>query len=364
MTKIGVAAQSFGFGPASKASMIMTDLTRHNASIEPVVLADGIAHEFLTREELGLQPSMHPSSRKNCGKLRELCSDLSASIVALDPDWVNFLNERCPVFFVDSLGFMWGKDFFDNNPALSKVEKYFVQDVFGAYERLRRMGIPNLISVGAIIEPEIDYLTIPQNKSAMVVHLGGLLNTVTDRSPKTYLSLINNILAEVRPQIGLILMSATARNTLEWTFDIKPTTLTHAQTLKEFRAATSVLTSPGLTTLLELTAMRVPTIPLPPQNMSQAVIISNVCRSWTQAPTIWRLLSEEFGDLTGFPEQEGVKRVSEINSRLLKSTTFCSAYGQALHETLSNPVPIPTNIASDFNRVKTCSRHILDRLKS
>lgn len=360
--KLGVAAQSFGFGPASKAAIIVRELIRYSNIIEPIILANGIAHEFFKREKLNSIPQICPST--NSKELTELCNHLSASVVALDPNWVNFLNDKCPVFFIDSLGFIWGEDFFDKNPSLLKVEKYFVQDIFGAYERLKKIGVPNLVPVGGIIKPKIENLSKEKNQPSMVIHLGGLLNTVTDSSPKIYISFISNILRKIESKISIILASKTASNALEWKFGIIPNALTHAQTLKRFQAATCVLTSPGLTALLELAAIQVPVIPLPPQNMSQAIIIANISRFWLTAPKIWKLLSAEYGDLTGFPEEEGIFRVNEINKKLLKSTSFLSAYQQALCENLAEPSLIPINIVQDFNGVKVCSKHILEALKN
>lgn len=325
--RIALGAQSFGFGPASKAVSIATRLREDFPTVELVCCADRVSREYLTREGVWRDGrDIATDDGIEADALAARLGPVDAAVVVLDPELASFFQARVPTYFVDSLGFMWGQAFFDQFPAVREVTRYFVQDAFGAAGRLGELGIRNVHPVGAIIEPR----TSPCHHSPdLVVNLGGLLNIFSEGPVRRYVDGVMGIVRRMGAgRDTLILTSQRARDTFD-ALAASPfpvTSLPHGQALWAFSQARTVLTSPGLTTLLELVQSRIPAVPLPPQNMSQALIIAHVAERIGGSPGIWDFLAANYPLSPGMDEEAGVAMVQDRNARLLFDAGFVKDY--------------------------------------
>lgn len=348
--RIAVCAQSFGFGPVSKACAIAKALLEGCQGLELVCIADSVSKEFMKREGLWKDDRDFTVGDDEIDLLkREDLGRIDAAVVVLDPKLASFFHSWVPTYFVDSLGFMWDDGFFQQFPLLRDIHIYFVQDVFGAHDRLAAKGVQNLYPVGAILDTRV---TLPQDAPDLTFHLGGLFNIFDETPIRNYVEGIVPIIEKLG--VGLHSVVLTSRRALE-SFEILRTTnlpvrnLPHDQALGMFTQSGSVLTSPGLTTLLELMYLQVPVIPLPPQNMSQALIISNLVVHWSSAPEIWAFLVEHYPLTDEMGEEEGVRMVQSINEKLLNCSDFQESYVDLALKAIAQPYSLPSNLVLDLD---------------
>lgn len=352
--RIAVCAQSFGFGPVSKACAIAKSLREGYQGLELVCIADSVSKEFMKREGLWNDGQDFTIGDNEIGDLKhQHFGRLDAAIVVLDPKLASFFQPWVPTYFVDSLGFMWDKGFFQQFPLLQNMHTYFVQDVFGAHDKLAAKGVKNLYPVGAIIDTRV---SLPSDVPDLAFHLGGLFNIFGEAPIRNYVEGIVPIAEKLgSDQHSMIL---TSRRALK-AFEILRTTklpvrdLSHDQTLGIFTQASSVFTSSGLTTLLELMYLKVPVVPLPPQNMSQALIISNLVKQWCQTPKIWGFLAEHYPLTDEMGEEEGVRIVQSINKNLLNRLDFQETYINLALKAKAQPRLLPSNLVLDLDGVGT-----------
>jgi hypothetical protein len=350
--RIAICAQSFGFGPVSKACAIAKALLEGCQGLELVYIADSISKEFMKREGLWKDGRDITIGEDEDGVLkRQDFEYLDAAVVVLDPKMASFFHPWVPTYFVDSLGFMWDTGFFQQFPHLQEINIYFVQDIFGAKDRLAAKGVKNLYPVGAIIDTRV---SLPDDAFEMTFHLGGLINIFARVPIQTYVEGIIPIVEKLAAgQHSVILTSHVALDAFEIlrTTNIPVRDLPHDQVLGLFTQSRSVFTSPGLTTLLELMSLQVPVIPLPPQNMSQALIISNLVTHWRQAPEIWGFLAKHYPLTHEMSEEEGVRMVQTINARLLNRPDFQEAYIHLALKAREPTSPLPSHLVLNLDGV-------------
>jgi hypothetical protein len=359
--RIVICAQSFGFGPVSKACAIAKALREGCHGLELVCIADSVSKEFMRREGLWKDGRDFTIGEDNVGDLkRQDFEGLDAAVVVLDPKLASFFHPWVPTYFVDSLGFMWDKGFFQQFPSLQYIHTYFVQDIFGAHDKLAAKGLKNLHPVGAIIDTRVSH---PIEVLDLTFHLGGLINIFKRAPIQTYLEGIIPIIEKLGAgQSSMVLTSHQALDAFEIlrTSNIPVRDLPHDQALGMFTRSRSVFTSPGLTTLLEMMSLQVPVVPLPPQNMSQALIISNLVAHWDKAPEIWGFLAEHYPLTDEMDEEGGVRMVQSINERLLNRPDFQKSY---IHFALkAQPHPLPSNIVLDLDGVSAIRNAIFQSL--
>lgn len=364
--RIAVCAQSFGFGPVSKASAIAQALHENYQELDILFIANSVSKEFIKREGLWKDSRDFTVSDNMVNMVNELkhynFRNIDAALVVLDPELASFFQPWVFTYFVDSLGFMWDENFFDTYPRLRHTRMYFVQDIFNAHTKLAAKGVKNLYSVGAILNKRAGSSEL---EHSLVFHLGGLLNIFDPAPVHNYVRSIVPIAEKLSSgPTSLLLASRHAYDSFEElrTTKLCVRDLSHDQTLGAFTNSSAVFTSPGLTTLLELMHLRVPTVPLPPQNMSQALIINNLVTYWEAAPDIWKFLAKYYPLTAEVNEKEGVSMVQSINEKTLCQPLFQKTYIELAREAQSQLVPLPNNLVPDTNGVHTICTSIYQDL--
>lgn len=313
--RIAVAAEAFGFGPASKALAIAVELRRRGH--DPVPFASSVAKEFFVRHgwprTLDVAPAQLASS--------SLSKDFDAAVVLLDRRWARFFAPIVPTVLADSLAFMWPQSVFEDS-LFTKISAYAVQDVFGGYARARSLCDPasNVVPVGAIVGAISSTPSGPAGKGSPLASLGGFSIPSSTDPDDSYWKMIREILPCPPWQYTASLSSRLSGPGV--------LSLTHNEFMSAAAESGRLAVSPGLTTLLELAHRDIPVLPLPPQNYSQALIVSNVAEGAVGA--LWGELAEYFKVPVGLEEHAGVDHVRRNIVRMNSDSAFLALVQDSL----------------------------------
>ncbi len=276
--KLLVNATNFGLGSAGKIASVLAELPGSTA----VVYGSELGANVFDRSVpiAGRVPSGTP--------LEQVISeyDPDVALVALDPDVANELGRlRFPVVYLDSLPFMWTQP--EEVPA--GVDAYLAQrsplvPAAGPDGPLRAVG--NLHWIGAIVPCVRPEPPDTDDAPEVVVNLGGLASWFSPADDLAYPTLIlPPLLAELR-HAGygsvLITTSTAAVPVVEAVVEghggagVTVRSMPHPEFLTAIAHCRLLVTSPGLTTLLESGHLRTHTLVLPPQNLSQCLNIAGV----------------------------------------------------------------------------------------
>lgn len=346
---LGLYAIPFGFGPVSKAITIARSLSKI-MDIEWYMMGSGISLEYMKREGL-TQTIIETSPTPEDAVVDEIRRKLDGAIVLMDNGMASRLAPHIPVFFADSLGFMWNKDDFSQFPGMTHIKKYYVQNLFGAYEHMLATEQVNLAPVPPIVDIRASARkAVPCGKD--VLHLGGLLNPMNRDTTKIYLGGIRNIVSEMNLESPILLMSRLARDAFpDITDGLDCRDMAHANALGVIAASAFTWSSPGLTTLLEMAELETATCPLPPQNYSQALNIRNLVRTYGDClDETWHFLDHEYRSIVpGMPEEDGVRTITALNATKLSEPGFISTFSKLSLASRRNKTRLPSALKFDRN---------------
>jgi hydroxymethylcytosylglucuronate/cytosylglucuronate synthase len=262
----------FGWGSAGKLCAIMRSCRRARPTQRFVILGTKLGRTVLSGEPIEAWYSDIP---EDFCELRELLDrhGVAAGLVVLDPRAADVLEHAgCPTVFVDSLPYLWT----DADSLPFDVTAYCAQMCSAlpqpAWAPLRRIARLHWVEgINATVPSR------PRERHVAVLNVGGLHSPANPEGNPNYLGLV------LEP--ALRACKATGFHTVHLCGNIRPSDLSsvaddlsltvQAVTLPqenflELLAKTGLLmTSPGLTTLLEASAHRTPTVCLPAQNLSQ-----------------------------------------------------------------------------------------------
>ncbi len=327
-TRLGLYAIPFGFGPVSKAVAIAKAISKE-MDVHWVLLGQGISLEFMKREGMDAEIVQMPSSINQESVLTSVRDKIDGAVVLMDNEWAAKLAPHIPVFFADSLGFMWSKNDFEQFPGMQKIQKYYVQDLFGAYSHMSSLGLGKLAPVPPIIDTEVDAEF--NDPGRVIVHMGGLLNPMNPKTTEVYLKGAEKILKRLQLEDPLLLMSEAARFAFPGTVSgMDAQSLSHPKAMSVISTAAHVFSSPGLTTLLEMAKFSVACSPMPPQNYSQVLNIHNMVSTYGKdLHDVWHMLDKAYEKVyAGMPEEEGVRAVTELNAERLTNERFLGAFAE------------------------------------
>jgi hypothetical protein len=323
-----VYALPFGYGPASNAVSIVEALhARQSLDIEWTFISSGIGLELLARSSI-------PATLVDTGNVdvaeslaARLAGRLDGLIVLMHRALANRLAPDIPVFFVTALGYMCQPDAFAGYPGLRRLRRYYVQDIFGAFERVRATGLPAVMPVAPIVD--VREAAYDMAGASAVFHLGGIMNPFPASAVSPYPAGIAVLIRSLAGANALVLTSTGARRRFaEAMTGLRLESLSHERAISAYRQAEAIYTSPGLTCLLEAARLRRPVIPLPPENYSQVInmrqLIAQFGPSLAEA---WHFLARAYADVgTDIAERLGVEQVAEVNRRLLPAARFQRDY--------------------------------------
>ncbi|BCK01490.1 hypothetical protein [Anaerocolumna chitinilytica] len=276
--KILLNAVPFGYGPVSKIFSIALKLIEEGNKC--VFCGCGIAYEYIKREEICEVVYIDVREEEDRNHLKNLADNFDYILTSMNPDFVKVVQGK-KIGYVDSLFWMWDDSYFDVNKELIDVDNYFIQNTFNAKERLSKFNIKNPYFVGSIVNT-LDLKK--QFSSKVVIHYGGVENIYTPIENITYPFKMTEFLYSYKPlwedyELVDVICSERISNKLSenikneaWKFHSK----SHKEFLKSICECDILITTPGLTTLLEAYTLGIPTIFLPPQNYSQYLILKGL----------------------------------------------------------------------------------------
>lgn len=285
-TTIAVSGAEFGWGSSGKLNAVLSALrNRSRTPLRFIGLASGLGRPLLADQPVGPWhdlPATVPELRAGVQEITRT-QHVQAALVVLDGPVATALeNAGVPTVFVDSLPFMWSEGDRDALPLNATV--YCAQQCLDLPPECRDIlaSVPTLRWVEAVIDTPPP---VPPARSAAarpyrtaLVSLGGLRSPyLADWTsyprvvvPAALAALAAHGVARAH-LAGNLPAALTDRLTHHAPASLELTTgaLSPSSFLSELAHCDVLLTSPGLTTLLEAGRLQVPTVCLPPQNLSQ-----------------------------------------------------------------------------------------------
>ncbi|MEU1377438.1 hydroxymethylcytosylglucuronate/cytosylglucuronate synthase [Streptomyces triculaminicus] len=282
---IALSGAEFGWGSSGKLSAVLSALReRSPVPLRFVGLGSGLGRPLLTEHPIEHWYDLPESGPTARAALEEVVRSqgVEAALVVLDGPVAGALEAAgVPTVFVDSLPFLWTEG---DRPALPLDATVYCaqrspelppecQGILASIPRLRWVeaivGTPPVPRAGG---------SAGRPCRKVVVSLGGL------RAPRladwtSYPRLVVPAVLEALAAHGVrdvrltgnlsagLLADFVGRSPLP--LRVTAGALPHAAFLAELAGCDALLTSPGLTTLLEAGSLGVPTLCLPPQNLSQ-----------------------------------------------------------------------------------------------
>ncbi len=342
MAEIGLYALPFGFGPASKAIAVAEAVNeRSSRPVRWTFVSSGIGLELIRRS--GLEGIWCDTRQLDAdfALADRLVRELDAMIVVMHRQWAHLLAPRLPVFCVDSLAHMWRPGAFDAFAGIHQVARYYVQDLFGAGEAMRRTPIPNVVPVRPIMSRRSGRGTRWPGRP--IFHLGGLLTPFTDERADVYLAGAVKLMRILAPEAVLLTSEEAGRRFALLLDGVEHDSLGPSDAIEAFTEAPVVYSSPGITGLIEMCSTRARMVPLPPANYSQVLTVRRLVRAWrSELSDAWAYLDDAYGFIgEDLPEPEGVAQVMSLNARLLASPHFQRGFVETAGRALASDLTLP-----------------------
>ena len=265
-----VIAEDFGYGSAGKLASVVERLECD------VVLVGSDHAEHVIPEERILDS--HPDAR-TAGSIASVASEYDAHLALISnthPLSSEASSAGLNTIFVDSLPFLWT----EKDPVFHDPDVYCAQLCTAipelSWTTLRR--IRHLVWVEAVIGSTPPRVPAAQTDSFVLLNFGGVATHLLPLEESAYPALVLEAALEAIEATDhkkVVVTGNLHRPHLEPVLERHPkldvalAPADHASMMKLLGQCEVLLTSPGLTMILEAGAADVPTILLPPQNVSQ-----------------------------------------------------------------------------------------------
>lgn len=266
--------------------------------------------------------------------------EIKYAVVILDPEIAIFLTEiGLKVIYVDSLPFIWNEA--DILPY--QVYCYCAQDYPDRCMNHVMEKIENLIW----IKPIIPVYSFKSMNSSIVINFGGLHSPFGEGAE--YYKLIMKAILPCFPNEKIIVTGG--KNVISLTKSLYPflqcATYPHDEFINIIAASEIFITSPGLTTIYETCSMKINTIVLPPQNLSQfynSEIAKRICHNilvlnWNEN----KLSCEYLRHFCNKPEEEAVRFIYNQIKRLSKDNDYIIRFSKYVSDTIAHENYISNN---------------------
>jgi hydroxymethylcytosylglucuronate/cytosylglucuronate synthase len=300
---IAVCGVDFGWGSAGKLSAILSATARHG-ELRTVVLGTKLGRPVLAGANVEAWYEEWPPDVETLRSVLDR-HGVIAAVVVLDPaaaDWL--VKAGIPTVYVDSIPYLWTPA--DKLP--TEVTAYCAQ----RSPDLPEVATTALDQVARLmwIEAVVAESAARRNggRRSAVLNFGGLHSPANANGNLHYLALVAppaiRALADASYDRIEVCGNLTAAELGALALHVASSVRVGPRSHEDFAAALCsadlLLTSPGLTTLLEASAIGIPTLCLPPQNLSQvfneqrfASIFDPECQvSWPDAMLDLAKLSE------------------------------------------------------------------------
>ncbi len=265
--RILCSSVDFGFGSAGKMLSILEHLGDCRLTVVGSELLSSITSTPAAAAHAGAAVSWGPELEWiEKGEIR--VEDYDAALVILDPDLATELTERgLPVVYVDSLPHIWGPA----DPICTEVFAYCAQATTQEQQRFEALDDVRTLDW---VEPIISVREPGERDHELaVVNVGGVHSPHLVGGTSPYVATV--VLPTVRALLAAGRMVRVAGNVGGAVAEqlaelgVASGVMARPDFLSLVASAGLLVTSPGMTAMLEAGAARTPTILLPPQNLSQ-----------------------------------------------------------------------------------------------
>ena len=260
-------AVPFGYGPAAKLLTLAPLLRRH---WQLVFAGQGVAWELVSRSPECFARIVETNAAEPQG--RALIDSATAVLSIMDREIAAAAHDAGkPCYVVDSL--LWLRD--RTPPEFGGASVYWAQR-FGTDDEFQTDYAPRPTLVGPVVSPGVQ--TEATQRAGLLVHLGGCEGaSQCAEAYRAYGEFVlkaiagSGLTADFAPQVTIV-GGARCIAALQRDFAVRGwefLSLSPSEMNARVRAASLVLTAPGLTNVLECFHSRAPVGFLPPQNYSQ-----------------------------------------------------------------------------------------------
>jgi len=318
---VAFVATAFGFGPTAKAVAIAQEFRRMCPNIILDFFGAGIDHDFaMYSQEFDRvirldvdQPSVVDEFLQYCDIYDDIISIMNFRVAQ------KWKSQNTRLHIVDSLAWLWPTP----PSGIENVSYYFIQRYLVDEHRLAewKQNLP-VVPVGPICRqlPSENNSTVIDNRT-LLVNFSGCVNPLTDEAVyKEYaLTLTRWIAIEASGLYNKIIVCVQRhiaddiRREVEFPCSAKVAHLSPNDFSRRLAAADCILTSPGITTTLELLVLGKRPSFLLAQNYSQALLNERNLKLYPdQLSMAFSLIGPEFAVPEGLPEEEGVRLVVRL----------------------------------------------------
>ena len=267
-----VGTNNFGLGPVGKISSIVNGLSsKYNW------FACGNEFDLNIFENKIFKDKLFSKDINEISKFVKKYQ-IKYAIVVLDVELANILMKlNVKIIFVDSLPFMWRQADIDEGLLPLSATVYCAQKCIGLTNDSKKVlsQVKNLIWINPI-QSKIENNFKPFQKQYIHINVGGLHSPIGNGESyiKTVIIPLLNIFKD---ENILITCGTNAKKSINSIFkelrvntsNIKIETLIQNQFISSIINSKLFITSPGLTTIYEISSLNKPVVILPPQNLSQ-----------------------------------------------------------------------------------------------
>ncbi|MFI8872269.1 hydroxymethylcytosylglucuronate/cytosylglucuronate synthase [Streptomyces sp. NPDC055243] len=285
---VAVAGAEFGWGSSGKLSAVLAALrARSPRPLRFVGLASGLGRPLLSQHAVDrwydLPAGVSAGEGADAMAKVVAAEGIDAAVVVLDgPAAMALEAAGVPTVFVDSLPFLWTEGDLAELPLEASVYcaqqcVELPQECLGVLASVRELRWVEAV-IGAPPESPRPRGSRPEPFRSALVNLGGLRAPgLADwtRYPEIVVPAVLEVLGAYgvrEAHVAGNLPADLARRLCgasDSALSVTAGPLDHGEFLHRLAACDLLLTSPGLTTLLEAGSLSVPTVCLPPQNLSQ-----------------------------------------------------------------------------------------------
>lgn len=333
-------SSAFGFGPASKAVAIAREVAERELGVQLHFFGSGVDRDYARKSRVfDAVFKLNVDDRTHIQQLVPQLEAYEAVIAVITPHIAEIWPEHYPpLYYVDSLAWMWS----DLPAGMENVRAYFIQDFLFTAARLDGWSNRAPIKlIGPIITQHEPKITTPDiDSGSLLINLSGCANPFGDHELyQRYAETLVRLILEELPQCytavtvccndGLALWLQQQFPRISWSFGH----LAPDRFQEQLRRSQLVLTSPGITTVLEALALNKPLRFLLPQNYSQALLSEQY--SELLGPNSTMALSHYGTQVAfGIPEAEGVASVKTALDYILAEAQ--EAVREKLHHYLTD----------------------------
>lgn len=276
--RLAIAGVDFGWGSAGKLAAILAALRMVVPGLHVTGYATRLGRRILSPGLVDRWSDCEAADVTSTGRViaRERND---AALVVLDPDLAVAIEANgCPVVYVDSLPYLWTE--FD--PVPKTVSAYCAQrSVPLPVSALSVLDeVENLHWVDPIVSPELAARGNAGGNGddpVLLVNFGGLHSPQDEEeAAENYVALVLPALLEAARKLGVErvviagnMTSVEVPDSIRDGFELVCLQGDQRAFFKWLRKAHWIVTSPGLTTILEISALGRTAVLLPPQNLSQ-----------------------------------------------------------------------------------------------